>query len=188
MPGTDNIFVLTESAVKGAKNGIAISAGLAGGLLIHTTFAASGLSVIFANSKLAYDIIKYLGAAYLIYLAVQSYIHRKNFEDSSRHNGNRNIMKLIGKGFILNITNPKVSLFFIAFFPQFVNPDAGQVITQMFILGLIFMFLAFIIFSTIAIISGSLKQYINNYKFRLYTNYSRAIILFILGIMIIFTE
>lgn len=188
MPGPDNIYVLTESAVNGAKNGISISAGLAAGLLIHTTLAATGLSLILSNSPTAYQIIKYMGAAYLVYLAIQSYRSRKDAANEEKHQNNRSTVKLFAKGFILNITNPKVSLFFIAFFPQFVNHESGSIITQMFLLGFIFMGLAFIIFSIIALISGTLRKFVKNQKFILYTNYCKAGILFLLGIMIIFTD
>lgn len=186
MPGTDNIFVLTESAVNGSRNGIAISAGLALGLIMHTALAASGLSLIFKNSPTAYEIVKYLGAGYLLYLAFQSYVSRKNIsEDNDKHN-KKSTRKLILKGVILNITNPKVALFFIAFFPQFVNSESGNIMFQMFILGLIFMTMAFLIFSTIALISGRLQKLLSNYKFRLYTNYVKTIVLLILGLIIIF--
>ncbi|MFA8341986.1 MAG: LysE family translocator [Rhodothermaceae bacterium] len=188
MPGPDNIYVLTESAVNGARNGIAISAGLATGLIIHTTLAASGLSLILANSPTAYQIIKYLGASYLIYLAVQSYLHRKDNVEGETHQSNRSIGKLFGKGFILNITNPKVSLFFLAFFPQFIDTNSDNLVKQMFLLGAVFMGISFVIFSVIAIISGSLRRFITDQKFILYTNYGKALILFILGIMVIFTD
>ena len=187
MPGTDNIFVLTESAANGSKNGVAISIGLAGGLLIHTTLAASGLSLIFKNSETAYLIIKYLGAGYLLYLAYLSYKFRKSFEDDKNDHSKKTVRKLILKGFVLNITNPKVSLFFIAFFPQFINYESGNIVLQMFVLGIIFMLIAFITFSVIALISGSLQKFLANQKFRLYTNYAKTAVLFILGVSIILT-
>jgi len=188
MPGPDNIYVLTESAASGARSGVTISAGLAAGLILHTALAASGLSLVFSNYPAAYKIIKYTGAAYLIYLAMQSYIHRKDSVNHKVSQNKRSIKKLFGKGFILNITNPKVSLFFIAFFPQFINSNSQNMILQMFLLGAIFMVISFVIFSTLALVSGSLSRFITNPKFIVYTNYIKAIVLFVLGIMVIFTD
>ncbi len=120
MPGPDNIFVLTESLTKGQRNGIAISFGLGLGVLIHTLAAATGLSIIVQKSAIAFSVIKYLGAIYLLYLAFRAFKEKKaelNFK-SENNEKPKTLPYLVKKGFLMNVLNPKVSLFFIAFLPQ----------------------------------------------------------------------
>ena len=164
MPGPDNIFVLTESITKGAKNGVLISIGLSSGILFHTLAAATGLSFIIQNSAIAFSLLKYLGAAYLFFLAYKSTKEDKHIielNDSST-DIKESSFSLIRKGILMNVLNPKVSLFFIAFLPQFITKDGYDITLQMILLGLIFMIQAVIIFSLIAILSGKLKKYVNN--------------------------
>ncbi len=189
LPGPDNIFVLTESVTKGKKNGIALSAGLSSGVVVHTVAAATGLSLILQNSAVAFQIVKYLGAIYLFYLAFQSVREKGNHLDLKlRSKSDYNFFKLYRKGFLMNLLNPKVSLFFIAFLPQFISKTGFNVTYQMLILGFIFMVQAFIIFSLIASVSGSLHKYLNNSKFWNTTKKLKAMVLVILGITLVFSE
>ncbi len=148
MPGPDNIFVLTESVTKGQRNGIAISIGLCIGVLIHTMAAATGVSIIIQKSALAFSIVKYLGAAYLFYLAYLSYKEKRPIVhiESSQSKNNISFFKLVRKGLLMNVLNPKVALFFMALLPQFVVVGGFSVTFQMIILGSIFMIQALIIF------------------------------------------
>ena len=190
MPGPDNIFVLTESLTKGQRNGIAISVGLACGVLVHTIAAATGLSIIIQKSVIAFSIIKYLGALYLFYLAYQAYNEKKpllNF-NSSESKEKETITYLIRKGFLMNILNPKVSLFFIAFLPQFVSAKGFNVTLQMIILGLMFMLQAMVIFSGIAMLSGKLTKYINKPSFWKITKWSKIGVLSILGLTLVLSK
>ncbi len=190
MPGPDNIFVLTESLTKGQRNGIAISIGLGSGVLVHTIAAATGLSLIVQSSALAFSIIKYLGAAYLFYLAYQALKDENqhiNFKaaQQSKHQGT---FFLIRKGFLMNVLNPKVSLFFIAFLPQFISPNGLSIKLQMIILGVLFMIQAIIVFSLISVLSGKLSKYINNKRFWKITKWSKVGVLSILGITLALSE
>lgn len=190
MPGPDNLFVLTESLTKGKKDGIAISLGLSLGVLIHTLAAATGLSIIIQKSALVFSILKYLGAAYLFYLAFMSFKEEKtdiNLESNSKIEETK-IIPLVKKGFLMNVLNPKVSLFFIAFLPQFISSDGYNVTLQMVILGLIFMLQAFLIFSAIAILASKLTKYINNPKFWRITKWSKISVLSILGLVLVLSE
>lgn len=184
MPGPDNIFVLTESITKGYKNGIAISIGLCLGLVIHTIAAATGLSIILQKSAVAFSIIKYLGAAYLFYLAYKAYQEKQAVvEISSASKADRTpFLSLIRTGFFMNILNPKVSLFFIAFFPQFISKDGYSIAIQMTILGIIFFTQAILIFSSIAILSGRLTKYLNNDRFWKITKWGKISVLSALGL------
>ncbi|MFK8009773.1 MAG: LysE family translocator [Saprospiraceae bacterium] len=187
MPGPDNIFVLTESITKGQKNGIAISVGLCTGVLIHTLAAATGLSIIVQKSALAFSIIKYLGAAYLFYLAFMATKEKPmevTFGKKSKEK-NFQLFPLIRKGFLMNVLNPKVSLFFIAFLPQFISQDGINITAQMIILGLIFMVQALVIFSLISILASQLTRYVNSAKFWKITKWSKVGVLAILGLTLV---
>tara|TARA_B100000795_G_scaffold143461_1_gene107397 strand:- start:663 stop:1292 length:630 start_codon:yes stop_codon:yes gene_type:complete len=190
MPGPDNLFVLTESLTKGQKNGLGISIGLALGVLVHTLAAATGLSIIIQKSAFAFSIIKYLGAAYLIYLAFMAFREKKpKLNLQTNHNLEETKMTpLIKKGFLMNILNPKVSLFFIAFLPQFISSNGYSITLQMIILGLIFMLQAFLIFGLISVLSSKLTKYVNNPKFWKITKWSKISVLSILGLVLAFSK
>ncbi|MEM9821441.1 MAG: LysE family translocator [Bacteroidota bacterium] len=184
MPGPDNLFVLTESLTKGHRNGIAISVGLCTGVLIHTLAAATGLSIVIQKSAWAFSIIKYLGAAYLFYLAYQAIKEKEQTLEiqSTAKVEQTPLFPLIRKGFLMNVLNPKVSLFFIAFLPQFVSTQGMNITVQMIVLGLIFMIQALIIFSLIALLSGTLTKYVNNPRFWQITKWTKVGVLSILGL------
>ena len=190
MPGPDNIFVLTESLTKGHKNGIAISVGLSLGVLVHTLAAATGLSLIIQNSMFAFSVVKYLGAAYLFYLAFGATKETQSALNltATKIKEEFKLFPLIRKGFLMNVLNPKVSLFFIAFLPQFVSQNGFHITLQMIILGLIFMAQAIVVFSLIAILSGSLSRYINSPKFWKVTKWSKVFVLATLGLSLLLAK
>lgn len=156
-PGPDNIYVLTQGMTKSKKAAIVTTFGLATGLIIHTSAAAFGISVIFQTSEIAFNIVKYVGAAYLLYIAYQAFKYRNEPLDLSVQNSSKELKKLYIKGFIMNILNPKVSIFFLAFLPQFVTPENGSVPLQMITLGAIFMVLTIVVFSSIGIAGNILS-------------------------------
>lgn len=157
-PGPDNIYVLTQGMTKSKKAAIVTTLGLTSGLIIHTSAAAFGISVIFQTSEIAFNIVKYVGAAYLLYIAYQAFKHRNEKLDLSVQNSSSELKKLYVKGFIMNILNPKVSIFFLAFLPQFVTPANGNVPMQMITLGLVFMALTVVVFSSIGIAGNMLSS------------------------------
>ncbi len=156
-PGPDNIYVLTQGITKSKKAAIVTTLGLCSGLIIHTSAAALGISVIFQTSEMAFNIVKYIGALYLLYIAYQAFKYRNEPLDLSVENSSSQLKKLFFKGFIMNILNPKVSIFFLAFLPQFVNTQAGNIPMQMIILGIIFMIMTVIVFSSIGIAANMLS-------------------------------
>jgi threonine/homoserine/homoserine lactone efflux protein len=190
MPGPDNIFVLTESLTKGQKNGISISIGLVSGILIHTLAASTGLSIIIQKSAMAFNVIKYLGAAYLLYLAIKATKDKQPTINlsSSNNNQNESSFKLIRKGFFMNVLNPKVSLFFIAFLPQFISSNGYAPSIQMILLGLFFMLQAIVIFGLISILSGKLSYYLNSSKFWKITKWSKVGVLSSLALALAFAK
>ncbi|RXK12681.1 threonine transporter RhtB [Halarcobacter mediterraneus] len=157
-PGPDNIYVLTQGITKSKKAAIVTTLGLCSGIIIHTSAAAFGISVIFQTSELAFNLVKYIGAAYLLYIAYQAFKHRNEKLDLSIQDSTKELKKLYIKGFVMNILNPKVSIFFLAFLPQFVNTQLGNVPMQMIILGFIFMALTIIVFSLIGIAGNVLSE------------------------------
>jgi len=169
MPGPDNVFVLTESITKGKRNGIIISAGLASGIIVHTIVIATGLSILVQESPYVFIGIKIFGATYLLYLAYLTYKEKTSTITISNQNNILEVKEkwfpLYKKGFIMNVLNPKVTLFFIAFLPQFVGKNGFSFSIQIFILGIIFMLQAFLVFSIIAIVSEKLRQYLNSSVF-----------------------
>ncbi|MCP4969194.1 MAG: LysE family translocator [Arcobacter sp.] len=157
-PGPDNIYVLTQGITKSKKAAIVTTLGLCTGIIFHTSAAAFGISMIFKTSELAFTIVKYAGALYLIYIAFQTFKHRNEAIDLSVQDSSEELKKLYIKGFIMNILNPKVSIFFLAFLPQFVKVSSANVPLQMIILGLIFMFMTIVVFSSIGI-AGNILSY-----------------------------
>lgn len=190
MPGPDNIFVLTESLTKGHKTGIAISLGLSSGILVHTSAAATGLSIIIQNSDTAFSILKYFGAAYLFYLSFMAVREQRLKIDFQKkeETDNKSFLKLFRRGFLMNVLNPKVSLFFIAFLPQFISKKGFNTTCQMFILGIIFMIQAILIFSSISVLSSRLTASLNSPKFWNITKWSKVAVLSLLGLVLVFAE
>ena len=163
-PGPDIIYVLVRSMAFGAKQGIVTALGLVSGILIHTSLVAFGVSAIIRQSASIFLIIKILGAAYLLYLAYQVYKSDAKIAFSSEGIANRNSLQLFKQGFIMNVLNPKVGIFFLAFFPGFLwNPD-GNTILQFYILGFIFMLQALIIFSMVALLADRISIYIKSHS------------------------
>lgn len=158
-PGPDNIFVLTQSALFGRKAGLWVTLGLCTGLLVHTAAVSLGVAAIFQTSVLAFNLLKIVGALYLLYLAFQAFrasttdIEGKKAESLSWR-------KLYLRGIVMNISNPKVAIFFLAFFPQFADPTRGSVTVQVLLLGALFIVAALLVFGTIAWFAGFLGEWL----------------------------
>lgn len=184
MPGPDNMYVLIESITKGYKTGIAISFGLVSGIVIHTTIASTGLSFFFRNSDFAYKLIKIGGILYLLYLAylaIKESVSHEKIITTIPENQIR-FWSLFRRGFLMNVMNPKVTLFFIAFLPQFISVNGFNFSVQMIIMGLMFMIQAIIIFILISVLSGKLSAKIKNKSFWILTKWIKiGILLFIVA-------
>ncbi|HXB46086.1 MAG TPA: LysE family translocator [Puia sp.] len=137
-PGNDMLYVMARSTSQGSKAGIVSSLGVMAGCMVHMVAAAAGLSAIIAKSATAFDIIKYIGAAYLIYLGVQSLLEKKNSLKINFAMPKLSYQKIFWQGVITNVLNPKVALFFLAFLPQFINVREGNYVIQILFLGIWF--------------------------------------------------
>ena len=161
VPGPDNLFVLTQAAIRGKAAGVAVMLGLCTGLIGHSTAVALGVAVIFQTSAVAFTALKYIGAGYLVYLAWQAFRASVEEIENSPDESVTDYWKLYRRGIIMNITNPKVSIFFLAFLPQFVDPARGSVSLQILLLGGVFILATILIFGGIALLAGWLGERLN---------------------------
>ncbi|HNX23934.1 MAG TPA: LysE family translocator [Spirochaetota bacterium] len=153
-PGPDNLFVLTQSMLFGRSAGFKITLGLCTGLIFHTTLVSLGVAAIFQTSVIAFNALKYIGAAYLLYLAYGAF-RASSSKLEVKESVKLSSWNLYRRGIIMNITNPKVSIFFMAFLPQFTDPSKGSITLQMFLLGFIFILATIIIFGMISQLAGA---------------------------------
>jgi threonine/homoserine/homoserine lactone efflux protein len=137
-PGNDMLFVIARSSSQGNRAGIVSALGIMVGCMVHMIAAVAGLSAIIANSALAFSIIKYIGAAYLIYLGIQALIDKSNRLRINYSVQKTSFRKIFWQGVITNVLNPKVALFFLAFLPQFINTKSGNATVQILFLGVWF--------------------------------------------------
>lgn len=157
-PGPDMVYVVTRGVSQGRRVGLVSAWGACTGLVFHTALAAAGLSALLRSSATAFMVVKYVGAAYLIYLGLRAFLSRENFSVTGDDVPKARLGKVFFQGVASNVLNPKVALFFLAFLPQFVHPATGSAASQMLVLGLTFTLLALGIFNVIAYFSGALGE------------------------------
>ena len=181
-PGPDNLFVLAQSAVYGVRAGLTVVLGLCTGLVVQTICAACGVAAVVAAVPALFWGIRIAGACYLIYLAWMAWTHAVS--DSEGPQGTALTgMALWRRGVIMNITNPKVQIFFLAFFPQFVKPgtEGLDLIIQMIIQGVTFIGATLIVFSAVAWGAGALADRMRSPRFQLWLNRTSAVIFLMLA-------
>jgi threonine/homoserine/homoserine lactone efflux protein len=187
MPGPDIIFVIALSVANGKKAGISTALGLCTGLIAHTGAATLGVSVIFRNSELAFNVLKYLGAAYLIYLGIEALLSKKKSKLNLDTTGQHQYGKLYLKGIFMNILNPKVSLFFLAFLPQFVKKDSLSPGLDMMWLGIIFIIQAILVFTTVSYLANWFSARLRtNQSNERYLNWFKALVFFAISLQLVF--
>lgn len=157
VPGPAVLYIITRSINQGRLAGLASVLGIETANLIHVGAAALGLSAILLSSALAFDIVKYLGATYLIYLGVRTLLNR-NAEQENQTPKQENLSRIYSQGFVVNLLNPKTALFFFAFLPQFVNPACGSVTVQVLLLGIVFVSMATFTDGAYALLSSSIAH------------------------------
>ncbi len=163
-PGPDIIYVLVQGMTNGKKYGIVTALGLVSGIIIHTSLVAFGISAVIKQSETLFLLIKGFGAAYLFYLAWQVYRSEPAINvDTDVSNNRKELTSLYKKGFLMNVLNPKVAIFFLAFFPGFLWEPDGNTVIQFYILGFLFMLQAFLIFSAVAILAGKISLYLQKH-------------------------
>ena len=176
-PGPDILFVINQSLDK-RKNGIITSLGLCTGLIFHTMFLAFGLSALIESNKSVIIFLKYFGTIYLFYLAY--------LEIKSENKVNKSLdSKLFLRGLYMNLINPKVLIFFIAYFPNFLFSDTIKISNQFLLLGFVFIFQALLVFISVSLISNKLIKYIGVDVKNISLKYFKSLILIIIGLLIL---
>lgn len=181
IPGPDIIFVITQGITKGKKVAIYTALGLATGCIVHTTAAALGVSIIFQKSVIAFQLLKFFGVVYLLFLSYKAFCDNSKLDISKQGNNSAGYFR----GILMNILNPKVAIFFLAFLPQFIPAGSKNMGVQMMILGIIFMIVTAVIFSIFAVLSATLgKIILKNENIQKYINKLSAGVYAILAVVL----
>ena len=162
-PGPDNLYVIAQSLANGTKSGLATTIGLISGCIVHTTLLAFGVSAIIATSETIFYGLKIIGACYLLFLAYK--VFRSNSHVDLKNNiSKKTYLQLFKQGVIMNLVNPKILIFFLAFFPGFLWDEFQNTIYQFYVLGILFMTISFFVFSSLAILAGYISTALNENK------------------------
>jgi threonine/homoserine/homoserine lactone efflux protein len=154
IPGPSVFYIVTRSLVQGRRAGVTSMLGVQAGGLVHVVAAAFGVSALIASSAAAFTVVKYAGAAYLVFLGLRKLLG-SDPDEPEIPNDPASAARLFGHGVIVNVLNPKTALFFLAFLPQFVDPSAGPVAPQMLVLGLMLVSLGVLSDGTYALLAAS---------------------------------
>ncbi|UII29844.1 LysE family translocator [Fulvivirga ulvae] len=189
IPGPAVFFVVAKSIDQGRTAGVVSVLGIQLGTLVHLLAAALGISAILVSSAMAFNVIKYAGAAYLIYMGIKSLTAKTETPDINMKFEKQKLSKVFFQGAIVNILNPKTALFFFAFLPQFIAPGTTSSTWQIFTLGLIFIALSIISDSIYALLAGSIKSYLHRNPVRLkFQKYISGCLYILLGIATLVAE
>jgi threonine/homoserine/homoserine lactone efflux protein len=157
IPGPAVFYIVSRSIGHGRAAGLVSALGITVGTLFHVAAATLGLSALLASSAVAFQFVKYLGAAYLIYLGVRV-LRSEDAPALKAENGERRLSHIFGQGVLVNLLNPKTALFFLAFLPQFVDPGRGHATLQIFQLGVLFAFMGLCSDSMWGLLAGTLAE------------------------------
>ena len=184
-PGPDILFVLTQSALYGARAGLITTCGLITGLLAHIAAVSLGVAALFQSSAAAFNLLKFAGAAYLLYLAWLSF--RSGLSKASLQGARfPGYGALYRRGVIMNVTNPKVTLFFLAFLPQFADPAQGSLTVQIIALGTLFQLATLLVFGAVSLLAGRMAERFNrSVRGQLWLNRAAGCVFMGLALMLI---
>lgn len=157
-PGPDNLFVLTQSVTYGRRYGLATIAGLMTGCIIHTSLVAFGVSIIIQQHPKIFISIRVVGAIYLVFLAYKVFKSQGAIAVDNKKIPKKTLVQLFRVGFLMNVLNPKVTLFFLALFPGFLFSDELSNVVQFYILGGLFILTSMVVFSTVAFLGGAISE------------------------------
>jgi len=186
-PGPDNIYLTALTSRSGKIAGLSFLLGLITGCFIHTILLAFGLNELLISHYIFFEIIKYTGVFYLLYLSYETYKSEvSNFYPDKNKDEIQNNFK---KGVLMNLLNPKVFLFFTLFFPNFIYSDTISFKFQILSLGLIFVVMTFIVFGLIILFSNFIhKKFSSNNRFKIFAKYFNILVLLFIALLILFTE
>ena len=160
VPGPSVLYIVARSIERGRLGGVVSVLGIGVATLVHIATAALGLSALLLSSALTFNVIKYLGAAYLIYLGIRTLLAREELKSTEESTENASYLRIFAQGFLVNLFNPKTALFFFSFLPQFVDASRGNVAGQILFLGVIFVFLGAFNDSLYALLAGSIAKWL----------------------------
>ncbi len=189
-PGPDMAFIIGHTLKSGRKAGFIAMAGVWSGALFHVGFAVVGLSALLATSALAYSVVKYVGAAYLVWLGIQAWRSKGENLDFDAIEGKQfSISKIYWQGLLVNLLNPKVAIFFLAFLPQFVEPGAGSASAQFLLHGLLIIVVAAVIEPPLILVGDRMAARLRqSSRFRMWLDRSLGSLLILLGIKLAVSE
>jgi threonine/homoserine/homoserine lactone efflux protein len=188
-PGPDIIYVLMQSVINGKKDGIATAFGLVSGCIIHTSLLAFGISALIKENHLILIGIKVFGALYLFYLAFNVFKSASEITLNVATIPKKSAFALFKQGFIMNVLNPKVTIFFLAFFPGFLFSEEMSPVLQFYILGFIFILISFCVFVLTAILSGMVSKYLKaNKKIGFILKWMQIIVFIGIGVYLLFSN
>jgi threonine/homoserine/homoserine lactone efflux protein len=181
IPGPAVLYIVAQSVHRGRAAGIVSAAGVANGSLVHVVAASIGLSALLVESALAFEIVKVAGAIYLVYLGLRRLLGREGL-GAERNADERPLRRIYTQGVVVNVLNPKTALFFLAFLPQFVDPNHGSAALQVVVLGLVWTVLAFLSDTVWAVAAGTASRWLRgNARALRAERYASGTVLFGLG-------
>lgn len=183
-PGPDILYVIAQSVHFGKWFGILTAAGLVTGLLLHIIMVAWGVSALLKESAVTFQVIRYLGSAYLLFLGYKSLQEKEIFLEKNLKQ--QKFFSLYRQGFYMSVLNPKLMVFFLAFFPQFIVPNTEKQTLQIFVLGTIFIVQGFIVFILVSIFVDFFAKQFRSSQFFKHMRYIKAGLLFVLALGLFF--
>jgi len=188
-PGPSILYVMSRSVGQGTTSGLVSALGLGMGSLIHAGAAALGLSVVLAYSPLAYSVVKYLGAGYLVYLGVQMLLAGDGLQRFAVILARQPLTRVFWQGVVTELLNPKIVLFFMSFLPQFVDPTRGSVAGQTLFFGLLFHVTGVPINMLVAVLGGAIARWFSRHSmFARLRNWLAGVVLIGLGVRLALSE
>jgi len=188
-PGPDNIYIATLTSRSGNISGFSFLMGLLIGCFIHTILLAFGLNAMIIQVDFIFNLIKYFGALYLIYLSIEVYKSDDLFKKNNKLSNSDSILINLKKGIMMNLLNPKVFLFFALFFPNFLFSETISFKIQIIIMGLIFIIITLFVFGIIILFSNVIfNNFSQESKFKLYAKFFNILVLIVIAAIILFAE
>ncbi|HSB93125.1 MAG TPA: LysE family translocator [Flavitalea sp.] len=188
-PGNDTIFILSKSLTQGRRAGIISALGIASGSVLHTLLAAFGLSLFIATSPMLYSMVKYAGAIYLVYLGCRIFFQKEEFNAGLKQGSVLSNRRIYRDAMLTNLLNPKVALFFIAFLPQFIDPQSRHDVAPFIVLGVTFIFTGTAWCMMLAIFSSEIFRKLQaNNRVAVYMNRICGTALVLVGFKVAFTD
>jgi len=188
-PGPDNIYIATLTSRSGKISGFSFLMGLLIGCFIHTILLAFGLNAMIIQVDFIFNLIKYFGALYLIYLSIEVYKSDDLFKKNNKLSNSDSILINLKKGIMMNLLNPKVFLFFALFFPNFLFSETISFKIQIIIMGLIFIIITLFFFGIIILFSNVIFiNFSQESKFKLYAKFFNILVLIVIAAIILFAE